>query len=139
MNRSDTKQYGHRNIKDALGRISYYKCFYSEVKFATQVDHHMEVSEDKTKAFAWENLYFSHKDSNIGKPSNKALHNKDCLDPFTDLDTEIEQNLDFEDEIIKSVTPKGLNTISTNPFIMPCVQMNLKNSLKSRKRSHSTD
>jgi len=71
----------------------------------------MEVSEDKTKAFTWENLYLSHKDSNIGKPSNKALPNKDCLDPFTDLDKAIEQNLDFEDEIIKGLTPKGLNTI----------------------------
>lgn len=109
------KQYGHPEIKEALGRISYHKCFYSEVKFAelseAQVDHFIEISEDKNKAFEWENLYLSHKESNMGKPSNRVLPNRTCLDPFIDQDAEIEDNLDFEDEIIKGLTEKGLNTI----------------------------
>ena len=113
--RPNNTQYAHKDIKNELGRISHYKCFYSEVKFANlsdaQVDHYIEVSEDRTKAFDWSNLYLSHKDSNLGKPSNKTLPNASCLDPFTDQDSEIERNLDFEDEIMIGKTEKGLNTI----------------------------
>ncbi|MEH6306183.1 hypothetical protein RYH73_11050 [Olivibacter sp. CPCC 100613] len=113
--RPNSKQYGHNVIKETLCNISHNKCFYSEVKFAgpteAQVDHYIEVSEDKTKAFEWENLYLSHKESNIGKPSNIALPNSSCLDPFLDEDTTIEANLHFEDEQIFSLSERGLNTI----------------------------
>lgn len=113
--RPNNKQYAHQDITAVLGNISHYKCFYSEVKFAqlseAQVDHHLEVAEDKTKAFEWDNLYLSHKDSNMGKSSNLALPNASCLNPFVDEDVEIEKNLDFEDEIICGLTQKGVDTI----------------------------
>ncbi len=113
--RPSNTQYGHKEIREALGNTSYYKCFYSEVKFAdlseAQVDHYIEVIEDKTRAFDWENLYLSHKDSNMGKPSNVTLPNSNCLNPFVDQDTEIESNLHFEDEMIFGLTEKGTSTI----------------------------
>jgi len=113
--RPSSAQYGHKEIKEHLANISFQKCFYSEVKFAqvteAQVDHYIEVAEDPSKAFEWDNLYLSCKDSNIGKPNNINLPNADCLDPFTNNDTEIEQHLDFEDEMIFGLTEKGRNTI----------------------------
>lgn len=113
--RPSSAQYGHKKIKEALGNSSSYKCFYSEVLFndlsEAQVDHYVEVAEDQTKAFEWENLYLSCKDSNQGKPSNLSLPNTDCLDPCTDSDEEIEEHLYFEDEVIKGATEKGRNTI----------------------------
>ncbi|MGL4584236.1 MAG: hypothetical protein ACRCVU_14790 [Flavobacterium sp.] len=113
--RPNSTQYGHIEIKEALARSSFYKCFYSEVKFndlsEAQVDHYVEVSEDPSKAFEWENLYLSHKDSNVGKITNRALPNMDCLDPCTATDAEIEEHLDFEDEVIIGLSEIGRNTI----------------------------
>jgi hypothetical protein len=69
----DNSKYAHKEIVKQLHRISYNKCFYSEVKFVLenegQVDHYYEV-DNKSKAYEWENLFLSHKDCNQGKPSN---------------------------------------------------------------------
>ena len=58
--RPSNSQYGHLEIRTQLHTISFKKCFYSEVKFATekegQVDHYIEVSEDKNFTFDWLNL-----------------------------------------------------------------------------------
>lgn len=110
-------QYGHIEIRNALNNISFKKCFYSEVKFATetegQIDHYIEVTEDKTKAFEWDNLFLSHKDSNQGKANNITIPNNTTLNPFIHSDDEIEQNLSFEDNsiIAKNGSLIGLNTI----------------------------
>lgn len=113
--RPDGKKYGHQEIRTQLHAISFKKCFYSEVKFATenegQIDHYIEVEEDKTKAFDWDNLYLSHKDSNQGKPNNKTIPNDTTLNPFQHTDEEIEEHLDFEDECIRGKTQIGLKTI----------------------------
>ncbi|MHC5352827.1 HNH endonuclease family protein [Myroides sp. LJL115] len=113
--RPSSKQYGHLEIKEQLAKISFYKCFYSEVKFSqlseAQIDHYVEVAEDPNSAFKWENLYLSHISCNNGKTSNIVLPNASCLDPFTHSDGEIENHLDFEDEMIQGLTQRGLNTI----------------------------
>jgi hypothetical protein len=111
----ENKQYGHKEIREQLHRISFKKCFYSELKFATetegQVDHYVEVSEDKNLAFNWVNLFLSHKDSNQGKPSNKVIPNHTTLNPFIHNDEEIEKHLTFEDECITGKTERGIKTI----------------------------
>ena len=115
--RPDNSKYGHSEIRNQLCRISFKKCYYSEVKFASetegQVDHYIEVTENKNLAFDWDNLYLSHKDCNQGKPSNLSLPNSNTLNPFVDNDNEIENHLTFEDEFItaKNNSAKGLNTI----------------------------
>ncbi|WP_374400668.1 hypothetical protein [Flavobacterium sp.] len=113
--RPDNSKYSHLEIRTQLHNISYKKCFYSEVKFATetegQVDHYVEVSENKNLAFNWDNLFLSHKDSNQGKPSNTNLPNDTTLNPFIHTDDIIENHLSFEDECIRGRTEIGLNTI----------------------------
>lgn len=113
--RPNNIQYGHNEIRAQLHNISFKKCFYSEVKFALetegQIDHYLEVSEDKIKAFDWDNLYLSHKNSNQGKPSNKIISNDTILNPFVHSDEEIENHLTFEDDFIRGKTEIGLKTI----------------------------
>lgn len=113
--RPQNSQYTHKEIKEALASISANKCFYSEVLFSSlsdaQVDHCIEVSEDKEKAFCWNNLYLAHKDCNIGKSPNKDIPISECLNPFTDNNDEIEKHLYFEDEMVLGHTDKGRNTI----------------------------
>ena len=113
--RPASRTYNHPEIKETLGNISYKKCFYSEYKFThlteAQIDHAIEVTEDKNKAFEWDNLYLSHKDCNQGKITNAYLPCNDCLDPFIDSDHVIEDSLDFEDELMLGKNSKGLNTI----------------------------
>ncbi len=115
--RPDNSKYGHIEIRNELHRISFKKCFYSEVKFASetegQVDHYIEVSENKKLAFAWDNLYLAHKDCNQGKPSNLNIPNSQTLNPFIQSDEDIENHLSFEKEIIisKNNSEIGLNTI----------------------------
>lgn len=131
-------QYGHKEIKEHLANISFQKCFYSEVKFAqvteAQVDHYIEVAEDPSKAFEWENLYLSHKDSNQGKTPNIVLPNTSCLCPFTNNDTEIEQHLDFEDEMIFGLTEKGRNTIQKYKLDKPIYNTLRTNELRKFNR-----
>ncbi|MBD3905803.1 hypothetical protein NAL32_06595 [Chryseobacterium sp. Ch-15] len=107
--------YAHTEVKQTLSDISYRKCFYSEVKFTNlseaQVDHYIEVTEDKTKTFEWTNLFLSHKDSNQGKKPNSIIPNSETLNPFNDSDEEIERNLYFEDEHIRFLQEKGEKTI----------------------------
>lgn len=113
--RPSNKQYGHKEVKEALALISANKCFYSEVLFSSisdaQIDHCIEVAEDKSKAFDWDNLYLAHKDCNIGKSPNSAIPVSECLNPFIDSDEEIEKHLYFENEMILSRTEKGRKTI----------------------------
>ncbi|MEG1591208.1 hypothetical protein [Chryseobacterium sp.] len=108
--------YAHTEVKKALSDISFQKCFYSEVKFANlseaQVDHYIEVTEDKTKTFEWNNLFLSHKDSNQGKKPNRIIPNSEILNPFIDSDEEIEKHLFFDDdENIRFLSEKGRKTI----------------------------
>lgn len=113
--RPPSKQYGHQEVKEALALISANKCFYSEVLFSplsdAQIDHYIEVSEDKSKAFDWENLYLAHKDCNVGKSPNSTIPVSECLNPFVDSNEEIEKHLYFEDEMILGKTEKGRKTI----------------------------
>lgn len=113
--RPSGSQYAHKKIKEALAITSFNKCFYSEVLFSSlsdvQVDHCIEVAENKEKAFEWENLYLAHKDCNVGKSPNKDIPMSNCLNPFTDNDDKIEKHLYFEDEMILAHTDKGRKTI----------------------------
>lgn len=113
--RPSSSQYNHKKVKEALALISTNKCFYSEVLFSSisdaQIDHYIEVSEDKSKAFEWENLYLAHKDCNVGKSPNSTIPVSECLNPFVDSNKEIEKHFYFEDELILGSTEKGRKTI----------------------------
>ena len=131
--RPNNVQYGHLEIRTQLHNISFKKCFYSEVKFAAetegQVDHYIEVSENKNLAFDWDNLFLSHKDSNQGKPSNIALPNNTTLNPFLHTDNEIENHISFEGECVRGISPIGLNTIQKYKLEFIFIRNNPKSSL----------
>lgn len=104
-NRPSSKQYAHKDIIDALMNLSNGKCFYSEKKLQglpKEVDHLIEVSIDKSKAFEWENLYLSTKECNDGRPTEEDLPKSEVLDPCINTDEEIMQHLTFEDDVAVS-------------------------------------
>lgn len=60
--RPDNSKYAHKDILTDLCSISYHKCYYCEQKIkgiAQEIDHYIEVIEDKKLAFDWNNLYLS--------------------------------------------------------------------------------
>ena len=62
LERPDSRQYGHRDVRDALHAMSFNKCFYCEQKLSeseAEVEHFVEVSEQRELAFTWTNLYLS--------------------------------------------------------------------------------
>jgi uncharacterized protein (TIGR02646 family) len=112
-NRPDSSKYGHNEIKNKLLTISHNKCFYCEslLKGSTkEIDHFIEVAEDKTLAYEWENLYLSCDNCNDKIP-NKDIPVKDVLDPCKDYDDEIRKHISFEDEQITYYSDKGEKTV----------------------------
>lgn len=111
--RPDHSKYGHTEIKSKLFAISSYKCFYSEEKLKgeyREIDHHIEIDEKPEDAYEWKNLYLASANCNDKLP-NKDINIDDVLDPFRNTDSEIENNIYFEDECILSDSEIGKNTI----------------------------
>ncbi len=112
-NQPDSSKYGHREIKAALFTMSHNKCYYCEGLLKgtiKEIDHFIEVSEDKSLAFEWTNLFLSCDNCN-NKIPNRSLSVSDVLNPCVDTDDEIEKHISFEDEQITFLTDKGDNTI----------------------------
>jgi uncharacterized protein (TIGR02646 family) len=113
--RPDSNKYAHETIRLDLNSMSYHKCFYCETKLKgapKEVDHHIEVSVDKNKAFEWSNLYLCCDHCNK-KHSHKVIAVYDALNPCEDTDAKIEAHLTFEDELIMTNhnSELGLKTI----------------------------
>lgn len=127
--RPDSSKYAHKDIRGQLMNMSYGKCFYCESQLKDEpkeVDHYIEVTCDKGKAYEWNNLYLACLNCN-----DKADHNSipvtDALDPCSDSDETIRENITFDNEIIQAVpgSPKGLATIK---------KFRLNSELLDRKR-----
>lgn len=102
--RPDSRQYGHREIRDMLRAMSFHKCFYCERKLSEsdgEVDHYIEVAESPELAFVWTNLYLSCDKCNGGKISNLHIPVEECLNPC-DGSLDPADHLTFTDEIIRS-------------------------------------
>jgi len=99
--RPDSSKYAHRDIKDALRRMSHGKCFYCEYRpdDGGQVDHHVEVTEDPSFAFEWTNLYLSCSQCNQAKKSGRVDRSA-CIDPC-DPASAPDEHLTFTDEMIR--------------------------------------
>lgn len=113
--RPDSSKYAHNSIKIQLNSMSFHKCFYCESKLKgvpKEVDHHIEVSVDRNLSYEWTNLFLSCDNCN-----NKIPHNiipiNDALNPCSDTDEIIEENLTFNKELIepKNNSDLGLRTI----------------------------
>jgi len=111
--RPDNSKYAHNEIKTTLYTMSHNKCFYCETLLkgkSSEIDHYMEVAEDKNLAFEWTNLFLACDNCNDKLP-NKSISVSTTLNPCFDIDDEIEQNIKFEDEQITFLTYKGDLTI----------------------------
>lgn len=113
--RPDSSKYAHQSVKSNLNSTSHHKCFYCETKLkglTKEVDHHIEVSIDKTLSFEWENLYLSCDNCN-GKINHRDIPVNECLNPTINSDDEIFEHLSFEKELIvpRNNSPLGLRTI----------------------------
>jgi uncharacterized protein (TIGR02646 family) len=111
--RPENSKYGHKEIKNLLFAMSHNKCFYCETILKgklSEIDHYIEVAEDKSLAFDWSNLYLSCDNCNNKLP-NKTISVLDTLDPCLDNDDEIQKHIKFEDEQISFLTKKGELTI----------------------------
>ncbi|MEI6141512.1 MAG: HNH endonuclease [Mariniphaga sp.] len=111
--RPDNSKYGHPEIKSSLYSVSHNKCYYCETILKgkpSEIDHYIEVSENKSLAFEWTNLYLSCDKCNDKLP-NKSISVFDTLNPCRDDNEEIRKHLKFEDEQITFLTSKGDLTI----------------------------
>jgi uncharacterized protein (TIGR02646 family) len=114
--RPHNSQYGHPEIQTALYSSSYNKCYYCErelLQVPSEIDHFIEVNEDKTLAFKWENLYLSCGNCNDKLP-NRDYPVTSVIDPCSTTQSIIENNLTFYSNIIKSRnnTQFSLDTIT---------------------------
>jgi len=113
--RPDSRQYGHREIRNTLRAMSFHKCFYCERKLSEsedEIDHYIEVAESPEQAFRWENLYLSCRDCNRKKLPNLSIPVRECLNPC-DSSVDPSEYLTFSDEAIstKSRSKAGSRTI----------------------------
>lgn len=113
--RPDSSKYAHREIRDYLKNMSSCKCFYCEASLRglpSEVDHHIEVAIDKSKVFEWDNLFYACKSCNH-KDNEFRIASSDTLNPCVNTDSEIADNITFQDECIlaKNGSVIGENTI----------------------------
>lgn len=113
--RPDSARYAHKDIRAYLKNMSSCKCFYCETTLRavpSEVDHHIEVSVDKNKAFEWDNLFLACKLCNH-KANEFHIASNETLNPCVNSDTEIYDNLTFDNELImpKNASPVGIKTI----------------------------
>ncbi len=111
--RPDNSKYGHKEIKAALFTMSHNKCYYCEgllKGIKKEIDHFIEVSENKNLAFEWTNLFLSCDNCNDKIP-NQSISVSDVLNPCADTDDEIEKHISYDNEQMIFLTDKGDKTI----------------------------
>jgi uncharacterized protein (TIGR02646 family) len=100
--RPTKSQYGHPEILKMLAAMSHKKCFYCERLLTEKqytVDHYVEVSEARDKAFEWDNLYLCCCDCQ-DKLAEDTVTRAECLDPC-DPQIDPADHMTFEDEYIR--------------------------------------
>ena len=112
--RPDSSKYRNPNVLSSLRNISHDKCFYCEALLRhrpSEIDHRIEVSVDKSLAFEWTNLYLSCKECNDGRPKETDIPIAEVLDPCSNTDAEIQEDITFDLYTIKGKTDRGKKTI----------------------------
>ncbi len=114
--RPDNSKYAHKEVREQLLSMSFYKCFYCETKLGlkeSEIDHYKEVADPSCRelAFEWDNLYLACHNNCNNKIPHKSIPVTDALNPCEHKDDEIAEHLMFNKECISSNTELGLNTI----------------------------
>ena len=114
-NRPDHSKYAHKEIVETLEEMSSHKCFYCEAKLygKKEVEHHVEVSVDRKRAYDWDNLYLSCSTCNREKLDERMIPTSETLDPCDDSDETIRETISFNNEQIVSIdgNKRGIKTI----------------------------
>lgn len=137
--RPDSSKYAHGDIKAALRRMSHGKCFYCESKpdDGTEVDHHVEVAEDPSLAFNWDNLYLACGRCNQGKKT-KHVALSECVDPCA-ARIDPAAHLTFDDEQIRprNGSARGRATIRKYHLDDPLLDLQRSRALRVLDRARA--
>lgn len=126
--RPDSSKYGNPKIRERLEACSCGKCFYCESKLGgtqKEIDHLVEVSISPGLAYEWDNLYLSCSNCN-DKLSHEEIPVEKVLDPCTDSDVTIQNNLTFEDECICSQPGSQIGVDTIKKFRLNSDLLDLK-------------
>lgn len=140
--RPDSSKYAHPGIKDALRRMSHGKCFYCESKpddgNGTEVDHHIEVADEPSRTFTWENLYLSCRRCNQAKKT-KHVALADCIDPCAQ-GVDPSAHLTYDNELIrpKNDSSRGRATIRKYKLDDPLLDLQRMRVLRQLERTRAT-
>ncbi len=138
--RPDSSKYAHSGIKDALSRMSHGKCFYCEYRpdDGGQVDHHIEIADDPSRAFEWTNLYLSCSQCNQAKKSAR-IDRSACVDPC-DPASGPDEHLTFTDEMIRPLdgSSRGRQTIRKYALDRQLLDLRRSRALRALEKTRAT-
>jgi len=137
--RPDNSKYGHRQINTALYSMSHNKCFYCERQLKgvpSEIDHYIEVAENKLLAFEWDNLYLACDNCN-DKISNLSISVNDVINPCGTTDIEIESHITFVDEEITALNGSELGLQTIQKYKLSSKQLDYLRA-KELKKFHMT-
>jgi uncharacterized protein (TIGR02646 family) len=138
--RPDSSKYAHEDIVAVLRSMSHGKCYYCEAKpeDGTEVDHHVEVADDPSHAFTWENLYLSCGRCNHAKRGSKDILLTDCVDPCA-AGSDPAQHLTFDDEQIRprDGSERGRSTIRKYKLADPLLDLQRSKALRKLEQARS--
>lgn len=136
--RPDSSKYAHKEIVAALRRMGHGKCFYCEYKsdVGMDVDHHVEVADDPSLAFVWDNLYMSCTHCNQAKKGAAHVRREECVDPCAS-DSEPAAHLTFDDDRIrpKNNSDRGRWTIRKYRLDEPLLDLLRSRALRELERT----
>lgn len=124
--RPDSRQYGHREVRNVLRAMSFGKCFYCERRLSEsedEIDHFYEVAESPEQAFRWENLYLSCRDCNRHKTPNSRISVNECLNPC-DTTADPSEHLTFTEELIRPRHSSSIGTRTIQKYRLDRDQLN---------------
>lgn len=133
--RPDASKYRHKEILSQLMSSSHSKCFYCECLLKgepSEIDHNIEVTIDRSKAFEWENLYLSCENCNNKLDENK-IHKAEALDPCSDSNDTIRQNITFNDEQIIPYNNSEIGNNTIRKYRLDSQELDLKRSKQLHK------
>jgi len=125
--RPPSGQYAHADIVAALRAMSFGKCFYCEQPLAEgdeEVDHYIEVAEDRARAFDWLNLYLACEKCN-DKQTNRAIPVAECLDPC-DPNVRPGDHLTFEHDVVVARNDSAVGYRTIQKYGLHRDELNLK-------------
>lgn len=139
--RPDHSKYAHPAIAGTLQCMSHGKCFYCETRLSgayKEIDHHIEVFIDPSKAYDWTNLYLACDNCN-NKLNHYTIPVSEALNPCRNSDEEIQQALTFDGEMIGSMPNSQLGLKTIQKYKLDTALLDLRRSRHLRFLCETVD